>query len=54
MMKLSIFAGTTILSYVFWYIGALVGFKFVGCFLLSGVGSIVGVWVGWKFGRRFE
>ncbi|HVU36008.1 MAG TPA: hypothetical protein VHE61_21385 [Opitutaceae bacterium] len=54
MMKLSIFAGTTILSYVFWYLGSLVGFQFVGCFLLSGVGSIVGVWAGWKFGRRFE
>ena len=54
MMKLCIFAGTTILSYVFWYLGELVGLQFVGCFLLSGVGSIVGVWAGWKLGRRFE
>lgn len=54
MMKLCIFAGTTILSYVFWYLGELVGLQFVGCFLLSSVGSIVGVWAGWKLGRRFE
>ena len=54
MMKLCIFAGTTIGSYAAWYLGSLVGFQFVGCFFISGIGSIVGVWAGWKLGRRLE
>ena len=53
-MKLSIFAGTTIGSYVGWYAGQQVGFGFLGCFVISSVGTIVGVWAGWKFARRFE
>ena len=52
MMKLCIFAGTTIVGYAFWYLGVLLGFEFFGCFLLSGVGSVVGVWVGWKVAQR--
>ncbi len=52
--KLCIFAGTTIFSYVFWYLGDLLGFPFFGSFLLSGVGSIVGVWLGWKVAQRFS
>jgi hypothetical protein len=52
MMKLCIFAGTTILGYAAWYLGELLHFEFFGCFLLSGVGSIVGVWAGWKLARR--
>ncbi len=52
MMKLCIFAGTTIVGYAAWYLGELLHFEFFGCFLLSGVGSIVGVWAGWKLARR--
>lgn len=54
MTKLCIFAGTTIGSYAFWYAGELLGLEFVGCFILSGVGSIVGVVAGWKFAQRFN
>ena len=43
MTKLCIFGGTTIFSYAFWYLGDLLGFSFFGSFLLSGVGSVVGV-----------
>ena len=54
MMKLCIFAGTTLFSYAFWYLGELLHFEFFGCFLLSGFGSIVGVWAGWKLALRFR
>jgi hypothetical protein len=54
MMKLGIFAGTTILGYAFWYLGELAGLGFLGCFLVSSVGSIVGVWAGWKVGLKFK
>jgi hypothetical protein len=54
MNKLCIFAGTTIVSYAFWYLGELLGFEFFGCFMLSGVGSIIGVWLGWKVAQRFS
>jgi hypothetical protein len=53
MTKLCIFAGTTIFSYAFWFAGDAAGMNFMGSFLLSGVGSIVGVFVGWKFAQRF-
>ncbi len=54
MTKLCIFVGTTVMGYAGWYAGDALGFEFMGSFLLSGVGSILGVWLGWKFSRRFE
>jgi hypothetical protein len=54
MNKLCIFAGTTVCSYAFWAIGDALGFSFFASFMLSGVGSIVGVYLGWKIARRFE
>ncbi|HVU15672.1 MAG TPA: hypothetical protein VHD32_02010 [Candidatus Didemnitutus sp.] len=54
MTKLCIFAGTTIFSYAFWFVGDLAGFSFIWSFMLSGVGSIVGVIVGWKVAQRFN
>ena len=54
MVKLCIFVGTTVLSYAFWYLGERVGFEFFGCFLLSGVGSVLGVWLGWKVAKKLE
>ena len=54
MTKLCIFAGTTVFSYAGWYLGELAGLGFFSCFLLSGVGSIAGVWVGWKIAQRYK
>lgn len=54
MTKLCIFGGTTVVSYAAWYLGDALGMSFFGSFLLSGVGSIVGVYLGWKLARRFE
>ncbi|MEN9661940.1 MAG: hypothetical protein RL324_889 [Verrucomicrobiota bacterium] len=53
MMKVCIFGGTTVCSYAFWAIGAALGCSFFTSFMLSGAGSIVGVWVGWKIARRY-
>ena len=54
MVKLCVFGGTTVFGYLFWYLGELAGLGFVGCFMLSGVGSIVGVFAGWKVGMRYK
>ena len=54
MVKLLTIAGATIGGYAFWALGDALGFSFMGWFLFSGVGSLVGVWAGWKLARRFE
>jgi uncharacterized membrane protein YfcA len=54
MDKLCIFAGTTILGYAFWGLGDLLGLGFVWSFVLSGIGSIVGVYAGWKVAQRLK
>ncbi len=56
MTKLCIFVGMT----VFGIVGSLVAGAFdmdtfsIGSFLLSGVGSMVGVFVGWKVAQKFN
>lgn len=56
MTKLCIFTGTTI----FGIGGSLLAGAFgmdtfsLGSFLLSGVGSVVGVYVGWKIAQKFN
>jgi hypothetical protein len=52
--KLCIFAGTTVFGYAGWFLGELLNFEFLGCFLISGVGSLVGVWAGWKIAQRYR
>jgi len=54
MTKLCIFVGTTIGGYVGWYLGDVAGLGFGWSFVISGVGSIVGVWAGWKLARKLE
>lgn len=55
-MKLCIFAGTT----VFGILGSVVAGAFgmdtfsLGSFLLSGVGSVIGVYIGWKVAMRLK
>jgi len=43
-----------VLGYAGWYLGDLLGFEFFSCFLISGMGSIIGVWLGWKLAQRLE
>jgi uncharacterized membrane protein YfcA len=53
--KLCILVGTTVGSYAFWALGDnVLGLGFGWSFALSGVGSIVGVYAGWKLARKLE
>lgn len=52
MMKLCILIGTTAGSYAGWGVGEALGLGFGWSFLLSGVGSVVGVYGGWKLARK--
>ena len=53
MTKLCIFLGMTLLGWVGWWLGEFVGFT--TAFVLSGVGSMIGVYVGWRIARdHFE
>jgi len=54
MVKLCVFAGTTIFSYAFWELGERLGLGFGWSFVLSGVGSMVGVYAGWKVGQHYK
>lgn len=54
MRKLSIFVGTTIGGYVGWAIPDYFGGSFFLCFLISGIGSVLGVWAGWKLALKLE
>ncbi|MFI5335419.1 MAG: hypothetical protein ACHQ5A_01455 [Opitutales bacterium] len=54
MVKLCIFAGSTFAGYAGWFLGEALGLGFYGSFLLSGVGSVAGVWLGWKVAQRFK
>ena len=52
MNKLCIFGGTTIGSYLGWFLGDRFGL--MTAFWLSGAGSLLGVWAGWKIAQRFR
>jgi hypothetical protein len=54
MNKLLTMGGALVGGYAFWALGDALGFSFLGSFVLSGVGSLVGVYAGWKLARRLE
>jgi len=49
MQKLLIFLGMTVFGWVGWWLGAKV--SFMTAFLVSGVGSMIGVYIGWRIHR---
>ncbi|MBI3736553.1 hypothetical protein HY256_08585 [Candidatus Sumerlaeota bacterium] len=51
MNKLCIFIGMTIFSSIGWWIGSYVGI--LTAYTLSGVGSLIGVYVGWRVNRDY-
>jgi hypothetical protein len=51
MSKLCIFVGMTVLGWAGWWLGARAGL--IAGFLLSGVGSMLGVYLGWRFWRDY-
>jgi hypothetical protein len=54
--KLCIFAGTTLFGILGGVLADALGMELfsLGSFLLSGLGSIVGVYVGWKVAQRLN
>ena len=54
MNKLCTLAGATLVGWAGWLVGEAVGFELMGCFVLSSIGSVVGVWLGWKLARRWS
>jgi phage tail tape-measure protein len=56
MMKMCIFAGTTIGGIAGGMLAGALGMDWIslGNFVLSGVGSVVGVYAGWKLARKLD
>jgi len=56
MVKLCIFAGTTIFGIGGGLLATALGMDSLslGSFFLSGIGSIVGVYVGWKVAQHYK
>jgi hypothetical protein len=51
MRKLCIFTAMTVLGYAGWWLGAKVGF--MTAFWVSSLGSMAGVYLGWRIHRDF-
>ena len=51
MNKLCIFIGMTVLGWIGWWIGNKIGF--MTGFVLGGIGSMAGVYVGWRINRDY-
>jgi len=51
MNKLCIFVGMTVLGWIGWWIGNRIGF--MTGFVLSCIGSLAGVYVGWRIYRDY-
>jgi hypothetical protein len=53
--KLCILVGTTLGSYAFWALGdSVLDLGFGWSFVLSGVGSMIGVYAGWKLAQKLQ
>ncbi len=48
MTRLLMFVGMTIGGYVGWWAGDAVGFGLMGTFLVSSLGSLIGIYVTWR------
>lgn len=53
MTKLLIWIGVFIGGWAGWWLGAKLGFEFFGNFVISGLGSIAGVFIGWKISQEY-
>ena len=52
MTKLLIWTGITIGGWIGWWLGTKLGFEFFGNFMISSLGSIAGVFIGWKIAQE--
>ncbi len=48
MNRLLMFTGTTVGGYVGWWAGDYVGLGLMGAFLVSSLGSLVGIYLAWR------
>ncbi|NQT36963.1 MAG: hypothetical protein HQ581_05715 [Planctomycetes bacterium] len=53
MERLLMFIGIIVGGYAGWYLGDYCGFGLMGDFLLSSLGSAVGIYVAWRILRDF-
>ena len=53
MIKLFIWIGVFVGGWAGWFLGDLIGFEFFGCFMISSIGSIAGVFIGWKIAADY-
>ena len=53
MIKLFIWIGVFVGGWAGWFLGDLIGFEFFGCFMISSIGSIAGVFAGWKIATDY-
>ncbi|MEI8206102.1 MAG: hypothetical protein WCG03_04420 [Kiritimatiellales bacterium] len=53
MTKLLIWIGIFGGGWIGWWIGAKLGFEFFGAFMISSLGSIAGVFIGWKIAQEW-
>jgi len=53
MTKLFIWIGVFVGGWVGWFLGDLIGFEFFGSFMVSSLGSIAGVFLGWKIADEY-
>ena len=51
MKKLCILVGMTVFGWTGWWLGSKIGFA-TG-YVLSGIGSMLGVYVGWRINRDY-
>jgi len=51
-VKLIIFICMSAFNYAGWALADSLGFEIFGCFVISGLISMIGVWLGWKIGTR--
>jgi uncharacterized membrane protein YfcA len=54
MTKLCILVVSAVAGYGAWWLADAAGLGFFGAFLVSGLGSMVGVWLGWKLAQKLE
>jgi hypothetical protein len=53
MNRLPMFVGMTVGGYIGWWVGDYLGFGLMGTFLISSLGSLVGIYVAWRLVRDF-
>ena len=53
MYRLFIFIGMSIGGYLGWWAGESMGFDLMGAFLISSVGSAIGIYLAWRIMRDY-